>query len=543
MSATPTPIRECDAALDYLYGLLEGEAKARFETHLATCARCQEELAAFGKVRAIAKAALPPVEPSERLTGALHAQLLHAAAQRKPKGKVLPFMRRVFRHPAYAAAAGILIIGGAVGLEWSRGKLLPPTHAVVANDSTTVTAAATQATPTAAPVPVVPAESAPTKELTTVKADEDKAPAKPMVAKPSLLQRPKVEKSAGFDDADGSKNVGGLVGKSRGFKQDGLDDLLEGDAVGGGGASGEHKRAEVKPSPSTGNRNAYNGWSSGPSTRSDPMGDARSAGTGAAAPTNAKKLAPAASPPPEPRKTPVDDSSPRADSPPAAHHAAPREEDNLYKLENQRAKDKSADEERRPSSERTMAKAETAAPQRSEAPQAQAPMPATVVPPGDVAGSNDSKAGDDQNKIALGATSTETRDANDSIDTERSRGSALAQAGRCEEAVTVFKAIERRVPTRLTPQDRLSYERCLRTLGRIEPAQQELNQLRSNSQLKSAMPAASVQAEQKAIDIDRKRQANRRAAKAKKSAAPASNAATAPVNADSDNADAATKQR
>jgi hypothetical protein len=274
------------------------------------------------------------------------------------------------------------------------------------------------------------------------------------------------------------------------------------------------------------------------------MGDARSAGTGAAAPTNAKKVAPAAPPAPEPRKTPADDQSARADSPPAAHHAAPREQDNLYQLENQRAKDKAADEERRPNPERTMAKAEPAAPQRNEVPQAQAPVPAPVVAPGDVAGSNDYKGGEDRNKIALGATSTESRDANDSIDTERSRGSALAQAGRCEEAVTVFKAIERRVPTRLTPQDRLSYERCLRTLGRIEPAQQELNQLRSNNnQLKSAMPAASVQAEQKAIDVDRKRQATRRASKAKKSAAPAGNAATAPVNADSDNSDAATKQR
>jgi anti-sigma factor RsiW len=135
MTATPTPIRECDQALDYLYSMLEGEAKARFEQHLATCARCKEELSAFGSVRKVAQEALASVEPAERLTGPLHQQLMHAAAQRKPRGKVIPFLRRVVSHPGYAAAAAFLLVGGAVGVQWSRGQLK---MAPVASESTAV---------------------------------------------------------------------------------------------------------------------------------------------------------------------------------------------------------------------------------------------------------------------------------------------------------------------------------------------------------------------------------------------------------------------
>jgi hypothetical protein len=544
MSAAPTPIRECDAALDYLYGLLEGDAKARFETHLVTCARCQEELSSFGKVRAIAKAALPPVEPSERLTGPLHAQLLHAAAQRKPKGKVLPFMRRVFRHPAYAAAAGILIIGGAVGIEWSRGKLLPQTQALVAEDAPAPTPAPT---PTATTVPVVPAESA---EKPLPATGEDKVPPPKLVAKPSLAQTGGAEKRVAKDDQDGDNALGGLVARSGKAKQDDLDGLYEGDGA-GRAANPEHTPAP-KRSLSTSNHNGYNSWGSDSSTRSAPTGvggDARSSGAAAAAPTSAKKVAPAAPPAPEPRKESANQQIAREDSEPA-HHAAPRQSSDLQ-AENQRAKHKAADEERQTNVDQTTPKTETAAPQRNEPP-APAPTPAPVVARGDVVGPNaNDKGGFDRNQDAPGATTTipETRDGNDSIDIERNRGSALAQAGRCEEAVTIFKAIERRVPTRLTSQDRLSYERCLRTLGQIEPAQAEINQMRNHNALKSPMPAAAVEAEQKAIDMDRKRQASRRPARAKK-VAPAGNAATAPADADvgksnnrNNSDDAATKQQ
>lgn len=162
MTATPTPIRECDQALDYLYSMLEGDDKARFEQHLATCARCQAELASFGSVRKVAQEALATVEPSERLTGALHQQLLHAAAQRKPRGRVIPFLRRVVSHPGYAAAAAFLLVGGAVGVQWTRGRLLMPTPA------------AESAPAAPAPAATPPVEAKPE----TAKADEVKAEGK-----------------------------------------------------------------------------------------------------------------------------------------------------------------------------------------------------------------------------------------------------------------------------------------------------------------------------------------------------------------------------
>jgi hypothetical protein len=116
--------RTCDALLDYLYGELEGAGRAAFEAHLPGCARCQADVASFGKVRGAVKEVLPAVEPPPSTTGALHAQLMHAAASARPsRGKVLPLIRRVVSHPGYAAAASLLVIGGAVTWQLSRGAL------------------------------------------------------------------------------------------------------------------------------------------------------------------------------------------------------------------------------------------------------------------------------------------------------------------------------------------------------------------------------------------------------------------------------------
>jgi hypothetical protein len=82
----------------------------------------------YQRVRTAVRDALPAVEPPQVATGALHQQLLHAAAQRRPpqRGKLLTFARRVVAHPGYAAAAGLLLVGGAVGMQFARGRLLVP---------------------------------------------------------------------------------------------------------------------------------------------------------------------------------------------------------------------------------------------------------------------------------------------------------------------------------------------------------------------------------------------------------------------------------
>jgi hypothetical protein len=118
----------CEQLLDYVYGELDEAGKRAFEEHLPTCARCQAGVKSFGRVRTAAKRLMPSVEPTASLGGALHAQLMHAAAQRKPRrGVLLAFPRKIVEHPAWAAAAMFAIVGSAVALNWSRGKMAMPT--------------------------------------------------------------------------------------------------------------------------------------------------------------------------------------------------------------------------------------------------------------------------------------------------------------------------------------------------------------------------------------------------------------------------------
>jgi anti-sigma factor RsiW len=117
----------CELLLDYVYGELDEARKRTFEEHLPGCARCQQEVASFGRVRTAAKLMMPSVEPSAQLGGALHAQLMHAAAQRKPRrGVLLAFPRKMMQHPALSAAAMFALVGGAIAINWSRGKMAMP---------------------------------------------------------------------------------------------------------------------------------------------------------------------------------------------------------------------------------------------------------------------------------------------------------------------------------------------------------------------------------------------------------------------------------
>ena len=86
MSDTTKPTNDpCELLLDFVYGELDEARRRAFEEHLPGCARCQQEVASFGRVRTAAKRLLPSVEPTAPLTGALHTQLMHAAAQRQPR--------------------------------------------------------------------------------------------------------------------------------------------------------------------------------------------------------------------------------------------------------------------------------------------------------------------------------------------------------------------------------------------------------------------------------------------------------------------------
>src|SRR5262245_40435484 len=145
----------CERVLDYAYGELEGEALEQFKLHLLTCEKCKAELAALERVRAAVKQAMPVVEPPAERMNAMTAQLLHAAAQNKPQqGKLLQFARKarvVVSHPAYLAAASLILIGGAIGLQWSLGRLTMPAEKMPAASETAAAAPAPQAEPAAPP--------------------------------------------------------------------------------------------------------------------------------------------------------------------------------------------------------------------------------------------------------------------------------------------------------------------------------------------------------------------------------------------------------
>jgi hypothetical protein len=157
----------CDRLLDYVYDELGPEDKTVFEGHVATCAKCQAELATFRRVRSAVKTALPVVDPPANAQGAMHAQLMHAAAQRKPPemGKLLAFgrkTRKVLLSPAFAMAAMFLVVGSVLAVRFSKGPLME----------------AKPAAPVEAPAPVVaekaeaPAPSATPAAQPTTAADE-----------------------------------------------------------------------------------------------------------------------------------------------------------------------------------------------------------------------------------------------------------------------------------------------------------------------------------------------------------------------------------
>ena len=473
MTATPTPIRECDQALDYLYSMLEGDDKARFEQHLATCARCQGELASFGSVRKVAQEALATVEPTERLTGALHQQLLHAAAQRKPRGKVLPFLRRVVSHPGYAAAAAFLLVGGAVGVEWTRGRLLmtPP--------ATQSAPAAPAATPVEAKPEVAKADEHEEQKKPGAVGDgegliapsgtvagKNKDKSLPVVmaepAKHAAPAVPKKESAAGFDRDEWAKARGPVAGDvaekraitaqlKKGRAADNLDDALA------GLEAKDAREGAASSSFGVGNGTGGGGYRSAPVEKPSPV--ARQAQAPAAAPA--------------PQQMP----SPKAPAPKAMSA-------NNEPL---------ADAAQLDSAERPRRRAQAAE---------EAPPPPVAATPSNARGYASNAASDTKSPAPVDQVMSEAKQEaapGNQLDSERTRAAQLVATGRCEEATAIYARLDKKQG--LSDGDRLSYAKCLRVLGRNAPAQQELDVLRnrqSQAGVGTIAPSA-IEAEQKAL--------------------------------------------
>ena len=449
-----TVMDEHERVLDYAYDMLSAGEKASFETHLATCARCQAELAAMGHVREVARAALPMVEPGARLTGVLHAQLMHEASKRKPAGAVLPFLRRVLAYPGYAAAASVLIIGGAVGVQWSRGRLLMPAPekaAPVAEAQAPVAAPEVAAVTTEAPAAVAPVEKNKVmspqpvprgKALDGAAFDKKTSPASATLGKDSA-RREKLEEadvaSAGAPPEPPKRSAAAKEDAPRdGYAQkpkpstrpvDALDDLIAAD-----------ERRDRSPGPER------KGTSEGQATHG-AVG-----GLGAASQGVAQNAAKAPS---------------RASAPPA------------------------------PSSVRTVEREQNASPPAAAA----APAPPVQQRPS--AGKADAEATYGGGAYGLSRSAgidTAKAGAAEPLAEERRRAASLARAGRCDEAVALYASIEQRGT--LSAAERKSYAGCIRT----EQAAASRRQQQAPGKAKS-MKAAPVPQN---ADVDRPAAAEKR---------------------------------
>jgi anti-sigma factor RsiW len=117
--------RETRNVQDWLDGTLEPEAAARFETHLAGCAECEAEVAAFRVVFAELRA-IPLLDPRPELFQRIMDEVL---PHRAP-----PWVRVLGWTYAGAFAASAVAIGSAFVLPgpnaWLRGVIAAATHSL-----------------------------------------------------------------------------------------------------------------------------------------------------------------------------------------------------------------------------------------------------------------------------------------------------------------------------------------------------------------------------------------------------------------------------
>jgi len=466
MVQTPgdSPPSPCEQLLDFAYGELEGEAQAAFERHLAGCARCQAELSSIERVRGAVRAVMPMVEPPQTTMemGALHAQLLHAAAQRKPAGghgKVLelksPWKRvqRVVMHPAFAAAAVFVIVGGVVGMQWKRSVEPAPM---------TATAPAPTPAPAAPPVAAVPADQPneaghlAAKEKEGAKQGEGTA----AVSKDSIY--------LGTDTGDAYR-VRGEAAATSGKKVaaakrsadpvDPLAGLGDGDVSGGAGSVAKREAkapapakpmampATEKPSPKT---NAVGGATSPDDltslTRRDSNGTWNAQTRNWASPSSG--AAPAA--PPPPTTTP----------------SVP-----VYETEQARALGKGG---RAGASSATSVSTPPAGAAFGSAP-SQALTPSTVTQQNSGAGGY--AQGMVQQQPVRGPTDGAL--AKNAAEM-RKKADELARTGRCDEANAIYQQLEKTVANfKLTMTERANLSHCRGQQGRMRQTQDELDSLKA----------------------------------------------------------------
>jgi len=131
--------------MEYLYQELDAAQSTAYRAHLSSCPQCAAQLAGYERTRQAVRS-LPDMDPPAAVT----ARLLHEAASRRPvqaveavaagmtvgggrvvraagEGKgawawLTGWMQPIFAHPGFAAAAGLVVVGGIAGFLAMRGK-------------------------------------------------------------------------------------------------------------------------------------------------------------------------------------------------------------------------------------------------------------------------------------------------------------------------------------------------------------------------------------------------------------------------------------
>lgn len=420
----------CELALDYVYGELDEARKRTFEEHLPTCARCQQEVASFGRVRTAVKRVMPAVEPTAPLGGALHAQLMHAAAQRKPRrGVLLAFPRKMVEHPALSAAAMFVLVGGAIAINWSRGKMAMPVA-----EHTAAPATAEQ-----------PALDAPKPTETGPQGNVELAKNVP-AAEPAVAAK---DKEAG-DDA----MVSLATGKGN-YKVVQTPTAHRAVAT---PAPKKEAPARMKTVSTDGKMAKYDSGAFGDqladSKNENGVAEGAAGGLAGGAIGGGGRGAPSA----------------------GAKSSAPSD------LSRKKVAEKAvADEERKQQAQHGYAADVRSTTQQAAAPPPpQAPAPAAAV-------STPSTATSERDYYRASQTVAKPAAPPRNYDGLRKQADDWAKSGRCEEAIKLYEELEKSAPQRLSPNDRVHWVRCLTERGRQVEAQQRLDELKQDKKVTNAL--------------------------------------------------------
>jgi hypothetical protein len=479
----------CERVLDYAYGELDAAQAAEFEQHLKDCAKCQRELQMMKRVRSAVKTVLPLIEPPATATGALHAQLLHAAAQRRAPqkmGKMLTFARRVVSHPGYAAAAALLLVGGAVGLQFARGGLsMPPREAAPVAAEAPKPAAAPMSPVVAAPPVEQPgasnAEPAAAADEKTI-ADKTYEPKKKVAeggelatAAPKPEPKPEVAKDRKAVVADdtapelvlsqrSAPKAHHAFAKSAPSKpaEESNDLVLEGKL-----SSNTHVGKVRDTAGGSRGVEGLDGLGGVAGGQTGSAGGGRAAGGPSyGAPNPYRAPQPKMDAPAEPQAQPQAQTAPRRE---VIARGEPQPVSPSYAP---------------PTTAAPSWNANGTTSQAAPPPPAPTPAPTQTIagmPAGQVAQATPTPQKNEESRVNNLASTAETL---------RRKAEDAANSGRCDEANKLYRELETRYPTySLQPRDRLPWVKCLRATGNDQMANDLEQKLRLDNNSTNSMPA------------------------------------------------------